>query len=114
MSRLKLVAQLCKQHAIQFVETEESYTSLASFIDGDVLPVFGGKPEGWKPSGKRVKRGLYRTALNQYINADANAAANIIRKVATTLSFDLSEVGRGALITPLRVRLWTIKNPRSL
>ncbi len=120
------IAQLCKQYNIRFVETEESYTSLASFVDGDVplaskaggclrlaiaaSAVFGTRPEGWKPSGKRVKRGLYRTALNQYVNADANAAANIIRKVATTLKVSLEEVGRGALITPLRVFLWTLKN----
>ena len=113
-SRLKdRIAQLCKQYSIQFVETEESYTSVASFLDGDVLPVFGSKPEGWKASGKRVKRGLYRTAINQYINADTNGAANIIRKVSTTLGLNLSEVSSGDLITPLRLRLWQrLKNPR--
>lgn len=104
------IAQLCKQYGIQFIETEESYTSITSFLDKDVLPVFGAKPEGWKASGKRVKRGLYRSALNWCLNADANAAANIIRKVATTLKVSLEEVSRGALITPLRVRLWTLKN----
>ena len=73
----------------------------------------GTKPEGWKPSGKRVKRGLYRTAQTQCINADCNGAANIIRKVATTLGLDLREVGSGELITPLRIRLWQrLKNPR--
>ena len=33
-------------------------------------------------SGKRVKRGLYRTSDGRYINADINGAGNIIRKVA--------------------------------
>ena len=113
-SRLKdRIAQLCEQYRIKFVETEESYTSQASFLDGDVLPVFGSKPEGWKTSGKRVKRGLYRTAVNHYINADCNGAANILRKVSTTLEFNLSEVSSGDLITPLRLRLWQrLKNPR--
>lgn len=103
------IAQLCVQHGIQFVETEESYTSIASFVDADPLPNFGGKPEGWKESGRRVKRGLYRTALNWYLNADCNGAANIIRKVATTLGFNLSGVGRGSLTAPQRIKLWSAK-----
>lgn len=108
-SRLKdRIAQLCEQYGIRLIETEESYTSKASFVDSDFLPTFGEKPEGWKESGKRVKRGLYRTANNWYINADCNGASNIIRKVATTLGLNLGGVGRGALTTPLRVRFWAI------
>jgi lycopene cyclase CruP len=102
------IAQLAETYGIKFVETEESYTSKASFVDLDVLPTIGAKPDGWQQSGKRVKRGLYRTANNQYINADCNGAANIIRKVATTLGLCLRGVGSGALMTPLRVRLWTV------
>ena len=100
------IAQMCEQYRIEFVETEEANTSAASFVDGDSLPKHGEKPEGWKSSGRRVKRGLFRTAQNWYINADCNGAANIIRKVAMTLGLDLSGVSRGALTTPSRVRLW--------
>lgn len=106
-ARLKdRIAQLCERYGIKFVETEESYTSKASFIDNDFLPTYGAKPQEWKSSGKRTKRGLFRTAFNQYINADCNGAANIIRKVSTTLGLDLSKVSSGALTTPLRVRFW--------
>ena len=42
-----------------------------------------------------MKRGLFRTAHDWYLHADAQAAANIIRKVNTTLGLDLSEVCRG-------------------
>jgi putative transposase len=108
------IKQLCEQYGIKFVETEESYTSKASFLDSDELPTFGEKPKGWQESGKRVKRGLYRTATNWYINADCNGAANILRKVATTLGFNLSGVGRGALTTPLRSRFWTLKESHVL
>ena len=116
------IKQLCEQYGIKFVETEESYTSKASFLDDDELPTFGEKPEGlalsnaevWQESGKRVKRGLYRTANNLYINADCNGAANILRKVATTLGLNLSGVGRGALTTPLRSRFWTLKESHVL
>ncbi len=58
-ARLKdRIAQLCQQYGLKFEETEESYTSKASFLDSDLLPTFGEKPEGWQESGKRVKRGL--------------------------------------------------------
>lgn len=85
------IKQLCEYHGIKFVETEESYTSKASFLDGDFLPTFGAKPVreaspkeiGWKPSGKRVKRGMYLTRTGKLINADLNGAANILRKGAT-------------------------------
>lgn len=46
-ARLKnRIAQLCEQQGIQFVETEESYTSKASFVDRDFLPTIGEKPSG--------------------------------------------------------------------
>ncbi len=101
------IAGLCEQYGIKFVETEESYTSKASFVDLDLLPTFGEKPEGWAPSGKRIKRGLYRTANGWLINADANGASNIGRKVAMMLGLDLSGISRGTLSMPLRVPLWS-------
>ncbi len=103
------IAQLCEQYGIQFIETEESYTSKASFLDSDTLPKYGEKPERWKESGKRVERGLYRSADGVKINADCNGAANILRKVAVTLGLCLEGISRGALTTPLRVRIWTIQ-----
>lgn len=109
-ARLKdRIAQLCEYYGIKFVETEESYTSKSSFIDNDVLPTFGAKPEGWQPSGKRVKRGLYRTAQGYKINADCNGSANIIRKVAMKLGLVLDGVSRVSLSAPLKIRLWEIQ-----
>ncbi len=109
-ARLKeRIKQLCEQYGIQFVETEESYTSKASFLDGDFLPVFGFKPEGWKPSGRRVHRGMYRTKNGQFVNADANGAANILRKVEIQLGLNLAEICRAFLTAPSRVFLWNSK-----
>ncbi|AOY80640.1 transposase [Moorena producens JHB] len=102
IGRLK---QLCCEYGINLIVTEESYTSIASFLDGDSLPNHGAKPVGWKPSGKRARRGLYRTASGKLINADANGAANILKKV-TTQSFDLTKVARGALTLPHRYDLF--------
>jgi len=100
--------QLCDLHGIRFQETEESYTSKASFLDGDSLPIYGQKPEGWKASGKRVERGLYKSANGSVVNADLNGAANILRKVASNLSIDLGLLGRRSLTTVARVRLWVL------
>lgn len=100
------IAQLCQQSGIKFVETEESYTSKASFLDNDSLPTFGEKTEGWKESGKRVTRGLYRSADGTKINADCNGAANIIRKVAVKLGLNLSRISSGVLISPLKIQFW--------
>ena len=104
------IAQLCEQYGIVFTETEESYTSKTSFLDNDFLPTFGAKPEGWNSSGKRIKRGLFRTSKNYLVNADLNGAANILRKVARTLGIDLDELGKGNLTTPVRWRIWDISN----
>ncbi|NEQ08666.1 MAG: IS200/IS605 family element transposase accessory protein TnpB, partial [Moorea sp. SIO4E2] len=103
---IERLEQLCHEYGIKLIITEESYTSKASFLDGDYLPKHGEKPEGWKPSGKRVRRGLYKTSTGKLLNADTNGAANILRKV-TTQSFDLTKVARGALTLPHRYDLFT-------
>ena len=100
--------QLCDLHGIRFQETEESYTSKASFLDGDSLPVYGQKPEGWKASGKRVKRGLYQSANGSIVNADLNGAANILRKVAGRLGLSLNQLSRRSLTIVARIRLWVL------
>lgn len=102
-ARLKAVLE---EIGVTFVETEEAYTSKASFLDGDSLPKYGEKPEGWKASGKRTTTKLYRTAKGWIINADCNGAANILRKVASILGLDLSEISRGAVTRPLRLNLY--------
>jgi IS605 OrfB family transposase len=103
IERLK---QLCSEYGIQLTITEEANTSVASFLDGDSLPKHGEKPETWKASGTRIRRGLYRTKLGCLVNADANAAANIIKKVATQLGVCLAEVGRASLTMPQRIDLF--------
>ncbi len=106
------VKQLCGEYGIKFVETEESYTSKTSFLDDDFLPTFGAKPQGWKPSGKRVKRGMYRTGTGKLINADLNGAANILRKVETQLGLNLAKVCRQVLTLATRFRIWETKTKK--
>ncbi|MDJ0675841.1 MAG: transposase [Calothrix sp. MO_167.B42] len=106
------VKQLCAEYGIKFIETEESYTSKSSFLDGDFLPTFGEKPEGWKPSGRRVKRGMYRTGKGLLVNADLNGAANILRKVETQLGLNLVKVCRQVLTLATRFRIWETKTKK--
>jgi putative transposase len=85
---------------IQVQITEESYTSQASFLDGDPLPVYD--PANPTPvfSGRRVKRGLYRAADGRRINADVNGGYNIIRKVAPDA---FGQGSRGCVVHPMRL-----------
>ncbi|NEO96026.1 MAG: IS200/IS605 family element transposase accessory protein TnpB [Moorea sp. SIO3G5] len=99
--------QLCAEYGIKLTVTEESYTSKASFLDEDLLPKHGEKPSEWKPSGKRVKRGLYRTSSGYLINADTNGAANIAKKVVTQLGLNLTKVSRGSMTVPHRYDVFT-------
>ena len=97
---------LCTRYGIRYVEQEESYTSQASFLDGDPMPIWNGSHQAVTFSGKRVKRGLYRTANGQTLNADVNGGGNILRKSNHRL--DLERVARGLLANPLRVKLASV------
>ncbi len=86
---------------IQVIVTEESYTSKASFLDADPLPVYDAhRPEAPIFSGRRVKRGLYRAVDGTPINADVNGAYNIIRKVAPEA---FAQGSRGCAVHPVRL-----------
>ena len=85
----------CIENGINFILTEESYTSKTSFLDKE-LPQ---KHE--KYIGNRIKRGLFSNGKN-LINADLNGAFQIIRKV-----FDEVEipVNRGFVFNPIKVNV---------
>ena len=69
----------CQLRGITVIAQEESYTSKASFLDNDNIPMYG-EANNPKFSGRRVKRGLYRAGNGQLINADVNGSYNIMRK----------------------------------
>ena len=69
----------CQLRGITVIAQEESYTSKASFLDGDNIPVYG-EVENPQFSGHRIKRGLYRAGNGRLINADVNGSYNIMRK----------------------------------
>ena len=71
---------ICTEYGIKYVSQEESYTSKASAIDGDIIPVYGENSNNIVFSGKRAHRGLYRSSEGLYLNADINGSINILRK----------------------------------
>ena len=75
------INQLSKKVGIFVMQIEESYTSKASFLDGDDIPIYKKDDKtNYQFSGKRVYRGLYKTKDGILINADINGASNIIKK----------------------------------
>lgn len=76
---INMLSYKCSIHGINLIEQEESYTSKSSFYSKDPIPVFGTKNE-IVFSGKRIKRGLYKEATGELINADLNGSLNILRK----------------------------------
>lgn len=88
-------------YQIKLVVTNESYTSKASFVDSDVMPKKYNKEVKQTYSGKRIKRGLYRSQDGTLVNADANGAYNILRKSDSKFSFQKLVLSKG-----LNVKIW--------
>ena len=70
----------CLIKGIEVIEQEESYTSKASFVDNDDIPVYGKLNHEPQFSGKRIYRGLYETKDRFRLNADINGSYNILVK----------------------------------
>lgn len=71
---IKQLTYKCENVGIRFIETEESYTSGTSFLDGE-LPC----KENYNKN-RRIKRGLFQSKKG-LINSDVNGSLQIIRKV---------------------------------
>jgi putative transposase len=107
---IQMLAYKAELVGIRVAVTEESYTSRASLLDLDPLPVRdpNNGDEKHQFSGKRIKRGLYRASNGQVLNADINGSGNIIRKV-TPDAFGQRAVedGKGVLaslvVHPVRI-----------
>ena len=106
----------CQIHEINLIIQEESYTSLSSFLDNDILPEYQEKKDAenkgdkkkedkvkYEFKGNRIKRGLYKTQNGKHINADVNAAANIIRKCKHEFNFE--RLCKWVQTTPIKIKL---------
>jgi putative transposase len=99
---INILKYKCYNHGINFIITEESYTSKSSFIDNDILPVCE-KDKHYSFSGKRIKRGMYQTKNKSLINADVNGSYNIIKKVNPKFKYDGGN--SGTVVVPVKVNI---------
>src|SRR5262249_27915049 len=78
---IELLTYKAKLAGIQIIVQEESYTSKASFLDADEVPVYDpANPQQYEFSGRRVTRALYRAKDGRPIHADVNGSYNTLRK----------------------------------
>ena len=82
------IKEKLSSYGIEVLEQEESYTSKASALDFDKLPVYNRKSANTNFSGRRNKRGLYKTKDGILINADLNGSLNIMRKTFPNIDFE--------------------------
>lgn len=80
---IQMLSYKCQLQGIQVILQEESYTSKCNFILQDYLPTYDVDDNLFKPTGKRIKRGLYKSNCGKVINADVNGSLNILRKYLT-------------------------------
>ena len=77
---ISMITYKCEKEGIRVILQEESYTSKASFLNLDFIPIYGDKSEKLF-SGYRQSRGLYKIKDSKtIINADVNGSYNILRK----------------------------------
>ncbi len=92
---------------IKVIVQEESYSSRANFLCLDPIPVYGKTEKEPVFTGKRIKRGLYKTSTGQLINSDINASYNILRKAIPNAFSDGIEscVVQPRRVNPLKVKV---------
>lgn len=73
----------CEDAGIDFIKTEESYTSGTSFLDNEAP-----KKENYNKE-RRVHRGLFVSNTGKKINADVNGAYQIMKKVFSNLTNEI-------------------------
>lgn len=93
---VNMLVYKCKLEGINLIQTEESYTSKCSFIDGEDVK----KHENYK--GKRIKRGLFRSSNGILINADLNGSLNILKKVVGKFEYPI-EVCSAPLVHTIKL-----------
>ena len=77
---IEILKYKCEEHGIECIEQEESYTSKASFLNDDYIPVYGIEDKEYEFFGWRNGRTYKIKGKNQKIHADLNGALNIMRK----------------------------------
>ena len=99
---IQMLDYKCKLAGINMVIVNEAYTSKCSFIDNEKIC----KHETYK--GKRISRGIFRTANGLYINADINGSFNIMRLGIEKCNCDVHTIVPADMrfvYNPIRIRV---------
>ncbi len=106
---IDMLTYKAKLVGITVLVQEESYTSKASFLDRDPIPVFGEEDADKVTfSGRRVKRGMYKASNGRKFNADINGSYNIMRKALPNVFTDngigdVNKAIRSLVVHPERI-----------
>lgn len=87
----------CEEVGIKVILTDEAYTSGTSFLDSE-QPI----KENYNKK-RRIKRGLFKSSTGKLINADVNAAYQIMKKVFCDVEIPAD---RGFVLNPVRVNIY--------
>lgn len=94
---IELIKYKAEYYGIEVVETEESYTSITSYLD---------KEEPIKNNAdrfRRIHRGLFISNKGKKINADVNSAYQIMKKVIGDKV--IKPIGKGSVFIPKKVTM---------
>ena len=83
---ISMLSYKCLLVGINFITTEESYTSKCSFVDRETIE----HHEDY--CGSRIERGLFKTKNSKKINADINGSLNIGRKYLENINMYTDEL----------------------
>lgn len=93
----------CKIYDIDFIKQEESYTSKSDFLADDILPNINVENlKNYEFKGERISRGQYKSSTNVILNADINAALNILKKANIT---DINHLMTSQIKQPKRIKV---------
>ena len=72
-----------------------------------MIPVYDKINQAHVFSGKRIKRGIYKTKDGLEVNADLNGAVNILRKYVTHVdrSIDYLMWVKGCVVSPIKEKI---------
>ena len=94
---IELIKYKAEYQGIEVIETEESYTSITSYLD---------KEEPVKDNAdrfRRIHRGLFVSGKGKRINADVNSAYQIMKKVIGDKV--IKPIGKGTVFIPKKVMM---------
>ena len=100
---ISMIIYKCQLVGIKIIIQEESYTSASNFLNLDPIPVYGETTDLPRFSGKRIKRGLYRTDKGALVQSDVIGSYNILRK-AFPNAFNRYGIER-CVVHPRRINL---------